>query len=137
MINKGNWLGLFWSRKKSYLAMVAPRESAPKGMALFEAHKNTASMDQWLAAYCAELTYAHALRPHGPVQTVFFGGGTPSLMPPDLVAAILAHIDRLWGLADHVEISLEANPVSAPTPHLQALRGAAAGGHDGRPLQCR
>ena len=88
------------------------------------AHKNTASMDQWLAAYCAELTYAHALRPHGPVQTVFFGGGTPSLMPPDLVAAILAHIDRLWGLADHVEISLEANPVSAPTPHLQALRGA-------------
>jgi putative oxygen-independent coproporphyrinogen III oxidase len=85
------------------------------------AHKNTATQEQWLAAYQAELTHAHGLRPHGPVQTVFFGGGTPSLMPPDLVAGILQRIDLLWGLAGDAEITLEANPVSAAQLHLQAL----------------
>ncbi|MCH1542053.1 MAG: radical SAM family heme chaperone HemW [Alphaproteobacteria bacterium] len=93
------------------------------------AHKNNAAVTDWQAAYKAELTHAYALRPGGKseagkVETVFFGGGTPSLMPPHLVAAILADIDALWGLADNAEISLEANPVSAPRPHLQALRAA-------------
>jgi oxygen-independent coproporphyrinogen-3 oxidase len=72
----------------------------------------------------AELTHAYGLIPGRKVETVFFGGGTPSLMPADLVAAILADIDALWGLAAQAEISLEANPVSAPRPHLQALRAA-------------
>ena len=88
------------------------------------AHKNSAPKEDWRRAYKAELTHAYALRPHQKVETVFFGGGTPSLMPPSLVAAILADIDALWGLADKAEVSLEANPVSAPRPHLQALRAA-------------
>ena len=88
------------------------------------AHKNTASQKDWLAAYRAELAHAHGLRPHGPVQSVFFGGGTPSLMPGDLVAGILQEIDRLWGLAGDAEITLEANPVSAAQVHLQELRHA-------------
>ena len=88
------------------------------------AHKNTARQEDWLAAYCSELTHAHGLRPHGPVKTVFFGGGTPSLMPGDLVAGILQEIDRLWGLTDDPEITLEANPVSAAQAHLQELRHA-------------
>ena len=45
-------------------------------------------------------------------------------MPPELVADILNSIDRLWGLDKYAEISLEANPVSAPRPHLQALADA-------------
>ena len=88
------------------------------------AHKNTASQKDWLAAYRAELAHAHGLRPHGPVQSVFFGGGTPSLMPGDLVAGVLQEIDRLWGLAGDAEITLEANPVSAAEAHLQELRHA-------------
>ena len=88
------------------------------------AHKNTATQEDWLAAYCGELTHAHGLRPHGPVETVFFGGGTPSLMPAELVGDILNHIDALWGLAAQAEISLEANPVSAAAPHMQKLRQA-------------
>lgn len=79
---------------------------------------------QWRAAYFAELQYAASQRPEGPVQTVFFGGGTPSLMPADLVADILAEIDRLWGLASDAEITLEANPVSAPQAHLSDLAAA-------------
>ena len=88
------------------------------------AHKNTATQEDWLAAYCRELTHAHGLRPHGPVETVFFGGGTPSLMPAELVGDILNHIDALWGLAAQAEISLEANPISAAAPHMQKLRQA-------------
>jgi putative oxygen-independent coproporphyrinogen III oxidase len=88
------------------------------------AHKNTATQEDWLAAYCGELTHAHGLRPHGPVETVFLGGGTPSLMPAELVGDILNHIDALWGLAAQAEISLEANPISAAAPHMQKLRQA-------------
>jgi putative oxygen-independent coproporphyrinogen III oxidase len=80
--------------------------------------------EAWRKAYRAELAYAASQRPTGPVQTVFFGGGTPSLMPPDLVADILAEIDRLWGLAENAEITLEANPVSAPLAQLQAMAQA-------------
>lgn len=91
---------------------------------VYAAHKNKASDADWLTAYRAELSHAHKLRPHGQVETVFFGGGTPSLMPAKMVAAILTHIDALWGLAAGAEISLEANPMSAPRPHLQELAAA-------------
>jgi len=46
------------------------------------------------------------------VDTVFFGGGTPSLMPPETVAAVIETIDQLWGLKANAEITLEANPTS-------------------------
>ena len=78
----------------------------------------------WAAAYRAELDFAHELRPDGPVETVFFGGGTPSLMPVEVLDAILGHIDGLWGLAEQAEISLEANPMSAADAHLKDLRSA-------------
>ena len=82
------------------------------------------SWQDWAGAYHAELTHAHGIRADGPVETVFFGGGTPSLMSADLVAAILTSIDRLWGLATTAEVSLEANPMSAPQVHLADLRAA-------------
>lgn len=85
------------------------------------AHLNKTEPDEWLTAYRAELRHAYRLRPQGEVETVFFGGGTPSLMPTALVGGILQAIDDLWGLAARAEISLEANPVSAPRPHLRAL----------------
>jgi len=88
------------------------------------AHLNKTSTQDWRAAYGAELEHAYRLRPHGTVETVFFGGGTPSLMPPELVGDILQAIDALWGLDARAEISLEANPVSAPEAHLQSLASA-------------
>ena len=80
------------------------------------------NMDEWRAAYRRELAHAYALRPEGPVETVFFGGGTPSLMTPALIDGLLQDIDALWGLAGRGEVTLEANPVSAPRDHLQGLR---------------
>src|SRR5690348_2372946 len=59
-----------------------------------------------------------------PVESVFFGGGTPSLMPPALVADLLAEIDRLWGFAPGVEITLEANPSSVEAANFAALASA-------------
>jgi oxygen-independent coproporphyrinogen-3 oxidase len=55
---------------------------------------------------------------------VFFGGGTPSLMPPAQVAALLAEAERLWGFAPQVEITLEANPTSVEAANFAALATA-------------
>lgn len=61
------------------------------------------------------------------VSTIFFGGGTPSLMAPATVAAVLARIAALWPLADDVEITLEANPNSAEVARFRDLRAAGVG----------
>ncbi|MEO1330145.1 MAG: radical SAM family heme chaperone HemW [Pseudomonadota bacterium] len=67
---------------------------------------------RWRAALIAELQAAHATAPDRAADTVFFGGGTPSLMAPDTVAAVIGAIDGLWGLSPGAEITLEANPTS-------------------------
>ena len=61
------------------------------------------------------------------VSTIFFGGGTPSLMAPATVAAVLARIAALWPLAADVEITLEANPNSAEVARFRDLRAAGVG----------
>ena len=78
----------------------------------------------WRKGYFLALVNAQTMRANGPVETVFFGGGTPSLMPPEFIADLLTDIDRRWGLAADAEISLEANPVSAPQGNLRALKSA-------------
>ena len=72
------------------------------------------SIDQnaWLQAYLAQLQAYAALTPGRVLHSVFFGGGTPSLMNPDIVHAIIAEIRRLWPVANDLEITLEANPSS-------------------------
>ncbi len=67
---------------------------------------------QWRDALLAELRHQAALTGPRRVDSVFFGGGTPSLMPPQTVAALIEEVDRLWGLSADAEISLEANPTS-------------------------
>jgi oxygen-independent coproporphyrinogen-3 oxidase len=59
------------------------------------------------------------------LESIFFGGGTPSLMPPALVASLLAEAERLWGFAPGIEITLEANPSSV---EAAAFAGLAAAG---------
>ncbi len=67
---------------------------------------------RWRAALLADIRRSAAEVPDRRVDTVFFGGGTPSLMPPETVAAVIDEIDAVWGLKAGAEVSLEANPTS-------------------------
>ncbi len=58
------------------------------------------------------------------VSSVFFGGGTPSLMQPETVGAVLDDIAKHWGLADDFEVSLEANPTSVEADKFAGFRSA-------------
>ena len=60
----------------------------------------------------------------GALTSIFFGGGTPSLMPPALVAALLAGAERLWTFAPDIEITLEANPSSVEAAKFAGLASA-------------
>ena len=73
-----------------------------------------ATVDQaiWRDALLADLAHEAALTPGRTLSSIFFGGGTPSLMPPATVAALIEAAERLWGFAPDVEITLEANPSS-------------------------
>ncbi len=85
-----------------------------------------ARVDQshWRVAYAAEIAAQAALAPDHVVTSVFFGGGTPSLMDPDLVDAILGGIRRAWRTGNNVEVTLEANPTSVEAGRFRAYRAA-------------
>lgn len=87
----------------------------------FNVYKNRAVDEAlWHAAYQADLAAARA-HCAGPVSSVFFGGGTPSLMSPALVERILQSIERSFGLMPDAEITLEANPDGLQRAYLQQL----------------
>ena len=81
--------------------------------------------DRWRAALLAELAHYAALTPGRRVTSVFFGGGTPSLMPPATAGAVLDAVARHWRTDDQIEVTLEANPTSA---EAAAFAGFAAAG---------
>ena len=72
------------------------------------------SVDQaiWRDAMLADLAYEAAALPGRRLGSIFFGGGTPSLMPPETVAAVIDAATGYWPPVDDVEITLEANPSS-------------------------
>jgi len=76
---------------------------------------------RWTRALLADLDHQAALLPGREVGSVFFGGGTPSLMPPATVAALLDRLCRHWRVASDVEITLEANPNSAEAARFRAF----------------
>ena len=78
----------------------------------------------WCRALLAELDHFAGLTPGRTVTSVFFGGGTPSLMAPATVDAVLAHIAARWTLAPDAEITLEANPGSVETDRFAGFRAA-------------
>jgi oxygen-independent coproporphyrinogen-3 oxidase len=78
----------------------------------------------WQRALLADLRHERAKVPDEPLESIFFGGGTPSLMPPTLVAKLLAEAEALWGFAPGIEITLEANPSSVETANFAALADA-------------
>ncbi len=92
----------------------------------FNSHVRHGGIDEtrFLAAYLAELAHFAALAPGRRVSSVFFGGGTPSLMRPSTVAAILEAIAQVWRLEPDAEITLEANPTSVEAEHFAGYRAA-------------
>ncbi len=85
-----------------------------------------ASIDQtrWERAYLAEIDRLGAQTGDRVLNSVFFGGGTPSLMDPGLVAAVLDRIRATWVQANDIEITLEANPGSAEARRFRAYAEA-------------
>ncbi|MGQ2929497.1 MAG: radical SAM family heme chaperone HemW, partial [Sphingopyxis sp.] len=91
----------------------------------FNSHvRDSVDQEVWRAALLADLRHEAALLPGRTVSSIFFGGGTPSLMPPATVAAVIAEAGALWGLADDCEITLEANPNSVEVAAFADLAAA-------------
>ncbi|MFY7745024.1 MAG: radical SAM family heme chaperone HemW [Erythrobacter sp.] len=78
----------------------------------------------WQAALIADMRAEAAMAGGETLTSIFFGGGTPSLMPPALVAALLAEAERLWGFDPGIEITLEANPSSVEAANFASLEAA-------------
>lgn len=76
---------------------------------------------RWLKAYLKEIDRAADETPGRILNTVFFGGGTPSLMDPDVVAAIIDRIRSRWQTVNDLEITLEANPGSVEAGKFRAF----------------
>ncbi|MCA3442555.1 MAG: coproporphyrinogen III oxidase [Rhodobacter sp.] len=79
---------------------------------------------RWLQAYLAEIDRAGQETAGLRLRSVFFGGGTPSLMDPETVFAILDRIRATWPVANDWEVTLEANPGSTEAGKFQAFRAA-------------
>ena len=79
---------------------------------------------RWTRALLADLDHQAALLPGRTIGSVFFGGGTPSLMPPETVASLLERVKRHWAVTADVEITLEANPNSAEAARFRAFAAA-------------
>jgi oxygen-independent coproporphyrinogen-3 oxidase len=79
---------------------------------------------RWRRALLVELEHAAREAPDRLVESMFFGGGTPSLMEPETVAAVIARTRALWDTAADVEITLEANPTSVEADRFAALAEA-------------
>ena len=85
-----------------------------------------ASIDQtrWQDAYLSEIRRIAAETPSRILRSVFFGGGTPSLMDASLVDAILREVRACWQMANDIEITLEANPSSVEAKRFAGYRAA-------------
>ena len=91
----------------------------------FNSHvRETVDQERWRVALLADLAHEAALMPGRRIGSVFFGGGTPSLMPPATVAALLDAAAGHWGFAPDVEITLEANPSSVEAARFADLAAA-------------
>ncbi len=80
------------------------------------------SEEEFIESYKVELAYFARLRPELEVKSIFFGGGTPSLMSAKSVEAIIEEINRLWRVATNAEITLEANPNSVEVARFKDYR---------------
>jgi putative oxygen-independent coproporphyrinogen III oxidase len=92
----------------------------------FNSHVRHAAIDEarFARAFASEIAHAAAQVPGRTVSSIFFGGGTPSLMAPQTTGAILDSIAQHWSIAPDVEVTLEANPTSVEATRFRGLRTA-------------
>jgi oxygen-independent coproporphyrinogen-3 oxidase len=91
----------------------------------FNSHvRASVDQDDWRRALLADLAHEAGLLPEHRLSSIFFGGGTPSLMDPGTVDAIIAAARHHWPVADDLEVTLEANPNSAEAARFSDLAHA-------------
>jgi putative oxygen-independent coproporphyrinogen III oxidase len=92
----------------------------------FNSHVRHTELDEarFARAFAREIATTAARIPGRDVSSIFLGGGTPSLMAPQTVGAILEAIGKHWRVADDVEITLEANPTSVEATRFRGYRAA-------------
>jgi putative oxygen-independent coproporphyrinogen III oxidase len=92
----------------------------------FNSHVRHAAIDEtrFLRAFEAEIASTAERAPGRTVSSIFLGGGTPSLMQPGTVGAILDAIGKRWPVARDVEVTLEANPTSVEAARFRGYRAA-------------
>ncbi|MGB7257982.1 MAG: radical SAM family heme chaperone HemW [Pseudolabrys sp.] len=92
----------------------------------FNSHVRHAGVDEarYIRAFKSEIAATAARVPGRTVSTIFFGGGTPSLMQPSTVQALLDAVAKHWTIASDVEVTLEANPTSVEATRFRGYRAA-------------
>ena len=92
----------------------------------FNSHvRESIDEQRWHNALLRELDFmAERIGTHWRLSSIFFGGGTPSLMPPRTVAALIARASTLWTPLPDIEITLEANPTSSEAEKFKEFRSA-------------
>jgi putative oxygen-independent coproporphyrinogen III oxidase len=92
----------------------------------FNSHVRHSAIDEarYVRAFAAEIAATAQRAPGRTVTTIFMGGGTPSLMKPETVGAILDAIGKHWPVAPNVEVTLEANPTSVEATRFKGYRAA-------------
>lgn len=91
----------------------------------FNSHvRESVDQERWRDALLADLAHEASVLPGRRLGSIFFGGGTPSLMPPATVAAVLDAAERAWGFEPGIEITLEANPSSVEAARFADLAAA-------------
>ncbi len=91
----------------------------------FNSHvRDSVDHAQWQEALLADMRFEAEHAGGEALDSVFFGGGTPSLMPPSLVERLLIEAEALWGFAPSIEITLEGNPSSVEAANYAALASA-------------
>ena len=91
----------------------------------FNSHvRDSIDVVAWETALLADMAYEAGKAPRRPLTSIFFGGGTPSLMPPALVGTLMAAAEKHWGFAPDIEITLEANPSSVEAARFADLATA-------------
>jgi putative oxygen-independent coproporphyrinogen III oxidase len=92
----------------------------------FNSHvRESVDQEAWRKALVSELQWYAAQTQKRPLTSIFFGGGTPSLMPAATVSSLISEAERIFGFEDNIEITLEANPTSVEAERFKAY---AAGG---------
>lgn len=91
----------------------------------FNSHvRETIDQERWRTALLADLAHEAALLPKRTLGSIFFGGGTPSLMPPGTIAALIDAAAGHWSFAPDIEISMEANPNSVEAGRFAQVAAA-------------